>query len=275
VVASLVMRKRLLLLVPAAALALLAAWVFWPRALRLDDLASDPVPWLFRLPGVVKVERSGPRKAARRVVHVLNYHDLPDDLARADGHDPAELNATVDLVQAQQALLLKALLSRGVKAVHLEGLTPNGLKAWEAKVGAAAEAEGLLAGLREQAARVRPGVEADPVLARVRQMQRGHEAEVRRLGALAVLACSGVRVDALPLDDEVALEAATPRLVDGRPVIDAKLWRARQEAMVRLLPGAGLAVIVLGAGHDLGPVLGDGTEYIRVEVAAVREALRE
>jgi hypothetical protein len=57
--------------------------------------------------------------------------------------------------------------------------------------------------------------------------------------------------------------------------IDAKLRRPRQEAMVKVLPEAGLAVIVLGAGHDLGPVLGEGTEYIRVEVAAVREALRE
>jgi hypothetical protein len=112
------------------------------------------------------------------------------------------------------------------------------------------------------------------VLARARQMQRGHEAEVRRLGALAVLACSGVPVDALPLDDEEALEAATPKIMDGKPVIDARLKRARQEAMVKLLPETGLAVIVLGAGHDLGPVLGDGTEYIRVELAAVRDAMR-
>src|SRR5437764_9245514 len=111
------MRNRLPLVIAVAALALLAAWLLWPRSPRLDDVATDPVPWPFRLPGVVKAERAGPRGAARRVVHVLNYHDLPDDLARADGHDPEVLNATVGLVQARQAVLLRALLPRGLKAV--------------------------------------------------------------------------------------------------------------------------------------------------------------
>jgi hypothetical protein len=64
--------------------ALVAAWVFWPRSGRLDDMGTDAHAVLFRLPGVVRVTRSGPTRPARRVVHVLDYHMLPDDLARAD-----------------------------------------------------------------------------------------------------------------------------------------------------------------------------------------------
>jgi hypothetical protein len=35
----------------------------------------------------------------------------------------------------------------------------------------------------------------------------------------------------------------------------------------------GLAVVVLGVMHDLGPLLGRDTEYLRVELAAVRETM--
>jgi hypothetical protein len=41
--------------------------------------------------------------------------------------------------------------------------------------------------------------------------------------------------------------------------------------MVELL--SGLVVVVLGADHDLVPPLGRDTEYLRVELAAVRVAM--
>jgi hypothetical protein len=46
---------------------------------------------------------------------------------------------------------------------------------------------------------------------------------------------------------------------------------SRLEVMVELL--SVLVVVVLGADHDLGPLLGEQTEYLRVEVAAVRPAM--
>jgi hypothetical protein len=42
--------------------------------------------------------------------------------------------------------------------------------------------------------------------------------------------------------------------------------------MVKNLPESGLAVIILGADHDLGELLGNDTEYLRVEVQAVLDA---
>src|SRR5688572_1496938 len=113
--------KRSLLLIPAALLlALVAAWVFWPRPARLDDLSLDAQGVLSRLPGVVQVTRSGPRWPVRRVVHVLNLHTVLDDLAIC-GHDLEELARKVDRVQQEQAELFAHFHRLGVRSVHLEG----------------------------------------------------------------------------------------------------------------------------------------------------------
>lgn len=200
---------------------------------------------------------------------------LPDDLARADGHDPEELARVVDRVQSQQADLLMKMAPLGVAAVHVEGLTADGVAAWGLKLGHAAEVETSLPGLRGELAGVCSGPAADGLRRQLDEMESGHRAGVRQLGVLALLACRGVRVEALPLDDEDALEGAAPRVVGGMPMIDEKARRARQVAMERLLPREGLAIVVLGAMHDLGPAHGgDGTEYVRVELEAVRGQTR-
>jgi hypothetical protein len=59
-------------------------------------------------------------------------------------------------------------------------------------------------------------------------------------------------------------------VVDGEVVLDLDARKARQEALVGLLPERGL---VLGAMHDLGPLLGNDTEDLRVEPKAVRQAM--
>jgi hypothetical protein len=223
---------------------------------------------------VTAVLRSGPWNPSRRVIHVLDYHALPDDLARADGHDPEELALEVDRVQGQQAVLLERLHGQGVGPVYLEGLTAGRLPAWEARLAAACEAGAAVTGLREGPGPLRPGPDADDARARIDALEGRFRSDVRELGALALLARRGVRLEALPLDEERTLEAASPRLIGGRPVIDEKAKRARQEAMVKLLPDAGLVVAVLGGGHDLGPALGERTEYVRVELAAYREAMK-
>jgi hypothetical protein len=41
---------------------------------------------------------------------------------------------------------------------------------------------------------------------------------------------------------------------------------------VKRLPASGLAVILLGVGHDLSELLGDDTEYLLLDAQAVVDA---
>ena len=93
--------------------------------------------------------RSGPRWPARRVVHVLDYHDLPEDLARADGHDPAELAGKVDRVQEEQAELFTHLHRLSVRSVRIEGLLGKELPLWQQGLEDAVERETGIAELRQ------------------------------------------------------------------------------------------------------------------------------
>src|SRR5262249_7470800 len=58
----------------------------------------------------------------------------------------------------------------------------------------------------------------------------------------------------------------TPRpVVDGRVEIGAEKMRARERVMIRNLPEAGVALLVLGAAHDLRGVLPPGAGYAGVQ----------
>src|SRR4051812_15669465 len=126
----------------AVLLALVAVWVLRPRPARLDDLSLSAHAALFRLPGVVEVARSGPQRPVRRVVHVLDYHTVLDDLAEADGNDLTELARKVDRVQQEQAELFTHLHRLGVRSVHLEGLIERELPDWRLGLEEAVEREG-------------------------------------------------------------------------------------------------------------------------------------
>jgi hypothetical protein len=56
-----------------------------PVAERLDDLAADTLPLVRSLPGVAQVRRSDPTNPAARIVHLLDWHLIPEDLHAMDG----------------------------------------------------------------------------------------------------------------------------------------------------------------------------------------------
>jgi hypothetical protein len=56
-------------------------------------------------------------------------------------------------------------------------------------------------------------------------------------------------------------------------VINLEARKSRQRAIAELLPERGLVVVVHGADHDLGPLLGRDTEYLWAGLAAVRRAM--
>jgi hypothetical protein len=79
-----------------------------------------------------------------------------------------------------------------------------------------------------------------------------------------------------PLDDEKALHEAGPNGQPGRLKIDPEARARRQAAMGRALAGAAEdeVIVILGASHDLGPVLrqaGRKARLHRVTVAKVKE----
>jgi hypothetical protein len=97
-----------------------------PPADRLDDLAGDPLPLLRSLPWVAQVSRSGSTNPTARIVHLLDWHLIPDDLHAIDGGKNGQTYeqhlADVQAVQAELLILLRALAEeQGVKEVLAEG----------------------------------------------------------------------------------------------------------------------------------------------------------
>ena len=81
-----------------------------------------------------------------------------------------------------------------------------------------------------------------------------------KIGAPGRLLRSQVVEEVLPLEDKEALQK---QVAEGKLTPDQES-DARRKAMVKNLPTSGLAVIVLGGSHDLGPHLPAGTLYVRV-----------
>jgi hypothetical protein len=124
-----------------------------PPAERLDDLASDPLPLLRSLPCVAHVQRAGSLTPTARIVHILNWHLIPEDLHAIDGglngQTYAEHLDEVEAVQSGLLPLLRALAGQqSVETVLVEGLTAEGLEAWQARLDGFTEASGQQADLR-------------------------------------------------------------------------------------------------------------------------------
>lgn len=209
-----------------------------------------------------------------RVVHVADYHWVPPDLY--DGALPyGDFLDRVELVQEQQGAMLAVLVKyHGLTEVWQEGLTEAGLGEYRATV------EGLrkLWNQRERLAalhgQVRP---EEPKAARALQDVADLERELQavwdaqrplrlQLGAPALLLARGELGEVLPLDDEV--------LWGKSKALDPHDVEAREDYMVRaVLKRGGVAVLVLGGGHDLADNiarLAPGCEYARVEPQGYR-----
>jgi hypothetical protein len=93
----------------------------------------------------------------------------------------------------------------------------------------------------------------------------------------ARLLLSGELQRVLPLDDAKLLDAARPKLSDGKVASHPFATVFREAWMAKTLTEAGpVAVAVLRGAHDLKEPLGTarGVEYLRVSVRAMDEVNR-
>jgi hypothetical protein len=196
------------------------------------------------------------------------------------GVDPERAYAThldtVEAVQREHEALLRRLAEKhGRLTVFVEGLTDAEVEAFvlKAQVLAKVEAEQITqarkmftevrAMKQTPAARATAGELADLIAK--------HRAEVLAMGATLRLINEGL-VEVRALDDALALKKAKPVKGSIDPVANA----AREEEMAkRLAEVKGLAVVILGGGHDLGEALARHAprlRYVRVATRAFREA---
>src|SRR5215216_2945686 len=81
-------------------------------------LRPRPYGWLNDLLGVVSVERAVmPARPAGTIIHLRDWH-IASDQEQDDRH-----LADVERVQAEQVVVLRELVARGIRAVGVEGLT--------------------------------------------------------------------------------------------------------------------------------------------------------
>ena len=96
------------------------------------------------------------------------------------------------------------------------------------------------------------------------------------VGAVGRLAVERV-VTARALDTDAGMEATHPIGPDGKvKEISAADYEKREDLMIRQLEGkTGVAIILLGGGHDLSNNVPDGTRLIEITVKGYAEASGE
>jgi hypothetical protein len=274
-----VSRRYLLFGLTGCVIAAGAAWVFLrPRPTEAPPLDEA----LRRAHGVARVEVALTcDKPARRIVHILDYRLVPRDLFGSQGY--AAHMARVEAVQEEQIALLRWLRTRqGVTEVYVEGLTEENLPEFVDRAFAVDEmGNGEIPDLLGQLADAR--AERNGKTAAIEQAlakaTAEHEERLLALGAAGRLYMIG-KLHVLPLEDAAIYEKAKPRLVGGKVQVHPRAAKVRADAMVRnVLRGDGeLAVLVLGAGHDLTESIEEQDprcEYIRVTTGKLAELFGE
>jgi hypothetical protein len=155
-----------------------------------------------------------------RIIHIRDWHLVPKEAFAADTELTGDAlyeayGQHVKVVKAVQASQ-KKLLS-GVKEVHVEGLCPRDMPAFEAMIRF--------------------------------QRKRPDEDSLLHMGAAAQLMVEGT-LKVLPAEAD-GFERANP-VKDGRIGIDEKAQEAREDEIVRsLLKKKGTVYLMLGGAHDL------------------------
>ena len=237
----------------------------------LADLTAPAVAILQNLPGVEAVKLPvEAQRPTQRIVQIADWHFVPRDAFAIDIREQAgeaidddELDRLyaehldeVRRVQVQQRRLLRELIRRhGVERVFCEGLTDSDMPVYEIIV-----EHFRRRGLVER--ELHPGAETVDEAA-------------LRIGSAGQLLAAGELAEVLPAEDESAYEQADPLAGSaGSLIFDGAANDARQAAIVRRLLGNGpIAVVVLGADHDLSEQvnqLGGGRcEYVKVTVKGI------
>lgn len=230
--------------------------IFQPETLDL--------PALQEFPQVHSVKSNEVEKTTHRIVHILNWHFVPQDVFAVDIRDQSEKPVSddeidelyeeflseVEAVQKEQMEVLRHLVKHnGLKKVYLEGLTAKDAKKLENFINTLRKHEppkgdsGLEIFLREQ-----------------------YRRDLLELGAAGRLVISGELEAVLPVEDAELLEAANPVKEDGKVRFDQEAIERREDAMVKnMLKMDEAAVIILGGGHDLTDNSDNAIEYIRIE----------
>ena len=236
----------------------------------LSDLTAPALATLRSLRGVGAVEMLvEAKRPTHRIVHIADWHFVPREAFAADIREQAgeaiaddeidrlygEHLAEVRRVQSAQRRLLRELIRRhGVEAVYCEGLTDDDMPVYQLII--------------EHLAR------RDLIESEQSAIPAGADETLLRIGAAGQLLAAGELAEVRPAEDEIAYVQANPVTDDGQLRFDSRADDARQAAIVRRLLGKGpLAVVVLGADHDLSDQvnqLGGGRcEYVRVAVEGI------
>jgi hypothetical protein len=215
----------------------------------VDDISTDCKPTLEGLPGVVSVTRHVTSEPiARRVIQIDDWHYVRWEPFAADlrDGDPSITDEDIDLahtrhlvevraVQAEQIEVLRALADLGVKEVFVERLMVEDLPLLPHLLTAADSMTAL-----------------------------GAAGELHRQGVLKIL----------PAETLAAHRAANPLTEDGTIELKARIDAQHADIVGQLATREPLAVVVLGAQHDLTDALPPGVEYIRLRTKRVAELMR-
>lgn len=213
-----------------------------------------------------------------KVIHILNWHyvsrdDFAADLKPSTGKTPTDDQVDkeylsfiddVRTIQKQQMELLRGLIKKhNLKAVYVEGLTEKNHK-------------GILEFLESMKKYERTRKTPEDRIDRLIEAQ--HQLDLLHVGAAARLVMSEELKTIVPAEDSKAMEAANPVRPDGTVVYDLKAATAREDAIARnLLKADGVAVIVLGGGHDLTDNIrraGGNCKYERVSVPKYKQVIK-
>jgi hypothetical protein len=227
------MTRKIVAIAVGAAVLIVAGIATWQLTRPPAIVAS-----LRQLSEVARVEYTGPADSPMILIHLRDWHHVPRELCKLDGIDFEENLAIVEKVQDDQLAIARFLIrEHGLTEMFSEGLSH------------VADLDARLGLLRTLADAKKVGL----LDAEGRKMQREMTLEVGVPGRL-LLAEEIAKVR--PVEDEAALKAAGPGASAGK-------IEARRRAIVNRLPKSGIALLVLGGSHELGPYLGD-VLYIRV-----------
>lgn len=194
-------------------------------------------------------------QVARRIIHVLDWHFVSRERFATDtgSDDPAEHEAHTKVVEAVQKEIYEFLKGLEVKEVYIEGVTPQNLPQFAAKLNAC------------RAIKL-PSKPSDSATDLLIDEMRHHD--MLQLGGTGMLALEK-RLTLLPAEEHQAYLNANP-VKEGKVMFDPKLNELREDAVIRtLLKGPPIVYLVFGGAHDFRDNiarLARDAEYVRVRV---------
>jgi hypothetical protein len=217
-------------------------------------LLAWPTPdELKALPDVAAVQVRSVDSPTHRVIHILDWHYIPEKRFRIDTPD-GDYDAFLDDVEALQAQQRAFIKAVGVKAVFKEGLTAANASHYRKRV--------------ETLRKFKPPKGDDAIDLFVARLRREDELQ---LGAPGKMLIAKELDSVLPGDDADLHGAADPTKGDELE-FDEAANKAREDAIAKLLLARKESIIILGGDHDLSDNLSATVEYVRVTLKGYKSA---